>query len=620
MAASPIFTIEPNPHWVIINNLSKLPDGAAIYTYRSLDPSTFKPAFQDAAGNIPHGQPIVGFGNGTMPPIFWEFDPNNPTDTYYIRVYDSANPTTQQFLWDFDGLSGGGSGGGGTVIQSFSVENLVTNNVFYRNIGNQAGTPSLPTFLTLAPSNNAGFVGNTSNISNGLAAPDITFQKNTTTASDQINFTTFSPLGINALPGGDTTPEIFVNYQCTGAGGGETYKYIQLPISKGVQNLSQQPAVVRIYARCNSGNTTLNLSWRQYFGDGGAPSPDTIQPVGASLTLNNIWQVFTIPSVIPDVTGKTLGTCGNDGLFLQVKYPLDVVTNIDIIKPAVYLGVMTAPQVDYVSDDEINSFINSPRTGDTRTTLNNVVPGWVIMNDGTIGSLSSGSTARANIDTFPLFSLIWSNFVGNQALAPMFSNVGTPVAYGADAATDFSANNRISLTRNLGRVMAGTLPTPVSQAFTSAANVLTLTSTASFFTGVPITVTGGSLPPQLMAGITYYAIQLSATTLSLATSAAAAIAGTPMTIGVGSGTIFVPSHQLGFYLGEETHVLTTPELPDPLTTTAITFLAGAGGTGVIQSGSSHGGGVVSNNGSGAGGNQPHNTMQPTAFMNVFIKL
>src|ERR1700682_5285922 len=104
MALTPIFTIEPNPHWVIIDNFSKLPAGAAIYTYRSLDPSVFKPAFQDAGGNIPYRQPIVGFGNGTMPPIFWEFDPNNPSDTYYIRVYDKENlpGSNAQFLWDFN--------------------------------------------------------------------------------------------------------------------------------------------------------------------------------------------------------------------------------------------------------------------------------------------------------------------------------------------------------------------------------------------------------------------------------------------------------------------------------------------------------------------------------------
>src|ERR1700733_5192397 len=112
------YSIAPNPHWVIIDNFSKLPPGAAIYTYSSLPPNDFKPAFQDPAGMIPYSQPIVGFGNGTMPPIFWEFDSSNPGDLYYIRVYDSSDPLTQNFLWDFDGLTGAGSGGGGTITET----------------------------------------------------------------------------------------------------------------------------------------------------------------------------------------------------------------------------------------------------------------------------------------------------------------------------------------------------------------------------------------------------------------------------------------------------------------------------------------------------------------------
>lgn len=452
MASTRIFTIEPNPHWVIIDNFSKLPNGAAIYTYRSLDPSAFKPAFQDSAGNIPYGQPIVGFGNGTMPPIFWEFDPNNPTDTYYIRVYDSADPNTQQFLWDFNGISGGGSGGGGTVVTAFDIENLVINGVFYRNIGNQAGSPSLPTFLTIAPSANAGFVGDNAN-TGGSPAPDIIFAKNNTTSSDQLNFVNFTPLGIHALAG-DITPIQYINYRCTGAGSGETYKYIQFPISQGVQNLSSQPVTVKIFARCNSDDPTLTLTWRQFYGNGGAPSADQLVPVTAPITLSSVWQVFTFNSLVPDATGKTLGTCGNDGLFLQVGYPLSPsVTNIDFVKPAIYLGSI-APGIDYHTNDMIDSIMDTARTGDIRISLNMFLMGWVAMNDGTIGDANSGST-RANIDTFPLFSLIWNTFSASQTLAPMFTSAGSPVAYGASAIIDFNAHRRLSLTKAAGRIMAG---------------------------------------------------------------------------------------------------------------------------------------------------------------------
>lgn len=458
MAASPIFTIEPNPHWVIIDNFSKLPDGAAIYTYRSLNPTQFKPAFQDSAGQIPYGQPIVGFGNGTMPPIFWEFDPNNPTDTYYIRVYDSADPTTQQFLWDFNGLSGGGSGGGGTVITATDLENLIVNNIFFRNSGVTAGTPSLPTFLTIAPSNNAGFVGNSIN-ANGSPAPDITFQKNNTNTSDSLSFLKFTPFGTQALLN-DITPEVYLEYACTAVGAaGETYKYIQFPICQGVQIISQQVVTVKLYARCNSGNTTIKVFWRQFYGDGGG-SPDNIVQAGSDITLTSSWTPYIFQSTIPSAM-LTPGACGNDALFMQIEFPLNAVTNIDIAKPAIYLGNV-APGIDFTSNDQVDAIVNSPRTGDIRTSLNSFLPGWVIMNDGTIGDAASSSSlsSRANADTFPLFNLIWSLFNGSpslQALAPMYAaGTNTPaIPYGASAISDFIANRQISLTAEAGRVMAG---------------------------------------------------------------------------------------------------------------------------------------------------------------------
>ncbi len=631
MALPIVYSIQPNPHWVIINNFSKLPDGAAIYTYRSLDPSTFKPAFVDAGGTVQYGQPITGFGNGTMPPIFWEFDPNNPTDTYYIRVYDSADPVTQQFLWDFNGLSGAGGGGGGTIVTASNIENQVVNNIFFRNIGQQLGTPSLPTSLTIAPSNNAGFVNDLANVNvtnNGPVGPDIIFAKNNTTSSDKLNFVTFTPLGINSLIG-DVTPVVYLNYQCTGAGAGETYKYVQFPISQGVQSLSQQTVTVRIYARCNSGDTTLTLKWRQFYGSGGAPSADQIVNVGASLTLNNTWQVFTIPSQVPDATGKTLGNCLNDALFLEIWYPLaPALTNIDFIKPAIYLGNIPMPGVDFVSNDEVDSIVNSPRTGDTRTSLNSFLLGWVQMNDGTIGNKDGGgdslATARDNVDTFPLFSLIWNTFVGSQTLAPMFTSAGVPVAYGADAVTDFTAYRQLSLTRNLGRVMAGALPVSVSQAFTNVGNVMTVSSTASFFTGVPVTVSGGGLPTPLVAGTTYYAIQLSLTTLSLASSAANAIAGTPIALtSNASGTVTVPSHALGFFNGEETHFQTVNELASHHHNAPAgqNFLISGGGslTGAGPNAAQAPSGTTTDTPL-ANVQVAFNVMQLTVFMNVFVKL
>lgn len=455
-----VFTIEPNPHWVIIDNFSKLPNGAAIYTYRSLNPTEFKPAFADAAGTIPYGEFIQGFGNGTMPPIYWEFNDAAPTEGYYIRVYDRPkNEPGAQFLWDFDGLFGGGSGGGGTITTLIDIENLVVNGEFYSNCGNLTNPGTL---VTLAPSNHSGFAGKGNAPDLQPVDADIIFAKNNTSATDAINFVLVSPLGSSNL-GDNPTPSIYVNYTCSIGGSGETYKFIQFPIMAGVQNTNDQEFGIRFFARLNSGTNNVNLVLRQFFGNGNnSPSTDVPTIIGGGpLALtpgSTTFQEFLFSHVtMPSIVGKTLGNCGNDALYLQIALPLSPNTiDLDFILPSLFLGGIPS-SLDLHTQDEVGAITNSPRTGDIRISINSAILGWLMMDDGTIGNTSSGATHK-NINTFPLFKLIWDNFQSNQTLAPMFTSGGVSTPYGADAEADFSANNRLSLTKMAGRVMAGMIP------------------------------------------------------------------------------------------------------------------------------------------------------------------
>jgi len=86
-------------------------------------------------------------------------------------------------------------------------------------------------------------------------------------------------------------------------------------------------------------------------------------------------------------------------------------------------------------------------TGDVKPTYKTTADtGWVMMNDGTIGSSGSGATTRANSDTLPLYTLLWNNI----------SNTYCPVSTGrgVSAAADFSANKTLKLPLALGRAMA----------------------------------------------------------------------------------------------------------------------------------------------------------------------
>jgi len=86
-------------------------------------------------------------------------------------------------------------------------------------------------------------------------------------------------------------------------------------------------------------------------------------------------------------------------------------------------------------------------TGDYVLTMKAVAsPGFVILNDGTMGDASSGATTRANADTQALFLLMWAQF--GQANCPVSGGRG------ATALADFNAHKTIALPKALGRALA----------------------------------------------------------------------------------------------------------------------------------------------------------------------
>lgn len=428
-----------NPIWYIADNVGRPLGGGSMFTYRSLDKTQQKFVYEDPAGNFPWPDPILFDENGQQGPFYFAVDSGNPQETYYIEIYDANG----NLVWTQDNYLPGGSGGGGNITEGINLTNLIINNVMWRNIG-QTANPVASTFTYIAPGCHAGLAQTTSN-----AGPDIVFLKNNTAATDQIIFQNFL-LGTQPLTG-DVAPVQYLNYSCTNTPAGETQKCVQFPITSHVQNLTNETVTVTIWARGNSGTQSLVLQWFTFFGDGAGATSPLITPI-ETLTLTNAWQKFVINVPVPDVTGATLGGCGNDGLFLQVQFPLGSSCNIDFTKPSVYLGTI-APLNDFQLNDQIDGVLNVPRTGQVSTTLRGAADlGWVLMNDGTIGNASSNATTRANIDTFPLFNLIW--LAVSNTYAPMFNSSGTPVARGANPVVDFIANNQLSLPKSLGRALS----------------------------------------------------------------------------------------------------------------------------------------------------------------------
>ena len=484
-------------------------------------------------------------------PFFYPWDENDDSvhDPYYITIVNQA--MTNQITRANFPFEGGG-GGGGETVDTFN--DLIINNGFWRNIA--------PNSLNVTPSTS--FVYSAMNMSippggtlqsiivapgnhDGFRMPDIEFLKNNFTGTDSVVFTPFTPstsLAINNPP--TISGEYYISHTSS-VSTGVTQKCYQFPISLHVNSLANAPFTFTIQAQNDpvggTSASTLSIFIFQDTGTGGSPSPSTLTPIPITqITTNTTWTTYSVSGIFPSTVGLTLGAGADDGLYLQVQLPLNTASNINFTKPSIYLtssGVF--PLNDYQTYDQVDSIINSPRTGDIRTSLNSFYFfGWLPMNDGTIGNkasaTSSNATLRANADTWQLYNLIWNAAAPYSAsgagttnpLAQMYTSAGAAVGYGPNitvpstAYADFIADKQLSLSKMMGKVMLGTVPiaallpaTTTIGGFKSivtgsnAGGVLLLTAPSNIlnlFKGAPITFTntGGALPGNITANTVYY--------------------------------------------------------------------------------------------------------------------
>jgi hypothetical protein len=534
------YSLAPEPVWVLINLVGTVAGGGYLVTKRSLNKIEDKPTFVDPAGEEAWPNPTFFDLNGTHAPIYWEFDPAFPDETYFVQAYDANGA----LLWEVDGFTGQGGGGGGTITEIFPLDNLIANNVFI----NHSATISSPSNITnyvICPSNHKGFTPaliNPITTAYGTIGPDIRFNKNNTgLSSDSITFPVFalsdSPMALE----GDVTPAYSIEYVCTGTPAGETFKNFQFPICQKVKNLSNQIVTFRIWAKVAATPETITIYTLQYYGSGtGATAP--VQTQQGTIALTTTWTAYVLSFTVPDVSAGTLGVGGkqtdDDALYIQLGMPLG--TSIDVLftKPALYLGNID-PTTDFQTYDQIDSVDQTPRTGDIRVSLtSSPPPGWLAMNDTSIGNTGSGATTAGDY-TYQLYKTLWDG-ISNPS-----GNVYAPVStgLGASATADFLAGKTLTLPLSLGRAIAGA--------------------------------------------------------------------------GSGAG---LTARVLGEDVGEETHVLTVPEMPahthPPLSGSAFVQTNGSA-VEASDPGSSLSFGATTGS---TGGSGAHNNMQPTSFFNVFIKL
>ncbi len=579
------------------------------YEYIALD----NPLTLSSVGTIadPNGNDVI--------PFYYPYDEDNENNpqAYYVTV-DSVDseglPAVRQFTREnFPFLPSNPSPGVGVP----TLRNYIVNNVFWRNDFTAAPLDASDILdIVLAPDQHASY-----------SMPDFRFIKNIAGATDSIQF-----LPMTETLDDDITPEYYCHFECTGAGSGETTKCFQYPITLHVETLANQAYTLAIHAQnpTGSANNFIDIYIYQFLGTGAIAQPEPI--FQDRIVLNSAFKKYTISKIFPDTTGLVLGEGGDDALYLQIQMPVDATCNINWTKPQLYLST-DIPDNNFDTYDQIDSVVNTPRTGDYKISLNTICPyGYVPCNDGSIGSADSAATTRSNSDTWPLYNLLWSSVPDEWA----------PVTggRGSTAIDDFTGDKPLALTKQLGRTILGANGfTPISNAYVNttipigsnftieSANVITLTAATDidfFFTGQPIYVyegTAGVLPTGLVNDTVYYVGNITGATLQLFTTLEDAIANTsPVSITDDDTAPNLIQSAIGGTSGASSTTLVANNLPEHTHPASSGFFAliDSGSDWPIGAGTTQAKSLITGNNTTT--NTPVSVLQASTFVNMFLKL
>ena len=106
-----------------------------------------------------------------------------------------------------------------------------------------------------------------------------------------------------------------INGNVTVAGGASDYVTVGQNI-ESVRTFAGRTVKVTFYAKAAAGTPKLGVSIDQNFGTGGSPSA-TVTGTGQAVTLSTTYARYTLTFVVASISGKTLGTGGDDFTLLN---------------------------------------------------------------------------------------------------------------------------------------------------------------------------------------------------------------------------------------------------------------------------------------------------------------
>jgi hypothetical protein len=111
---------------------------------------------------------------------------------------------------------------------------------------------------------------------------------------------------------------------------------------EGVEKFAGHQATISFWAKVDSGTHEITPLVKQKFGTGGSPSSD-VNTAGDAQTVTTSWQKFTYTFDVPSISGKTLGTNGDDSLEARLTLENSWTGTLDIAQVQLNAGSTALP-------------------------------------------------------------------------------------------------------------------------------------------------------------------------------------------------------------------------------------------------------------------------------------